>query len=102
MMTSWCLFRILAEPRARWNWRSWRGKRCDGDALTSNAPLARSHAGHYPDVPEDTDIICPWSRLAQLTVIDAVLATGFTLRRGQNSERLQPVLRQGSAQGIAF
>lgn len=38
------------------------------------------------DVPEDTDIYMPMvSRLAQLTVID-VLATGFTLRRGQNSE----------------
>jgi RpiR family carbohydrate utilization transcriptional regulator len=57
-------------------------------ALTSaGTPLAREATLAITlDVPEDTDIYMPMvSRLAQLTVID-VLATGFTLRRGQNSE----------------
>ncbi len=56
-------------------------------ALTSaGTPLAEATLAITLDVPEDTDIYMPMvSRLAQLTVID-VLATGFTLRRGQNSE----------------
>ena len=53
---------------------------------TAGTPLAREATLAITlDVPEDTDIYMPMvSRLAQLTVID-VLATGFTLRRGQNS-----------------
>lgn len=49
------------------------------------------------DVPEDTDMYMPMaSRVAQLTLID-VLATGFTLRRGnkfrENLKRVKDTLR---------
>jgi RpiR family carbohydrate utilization transcriptional regulator len=49
------------------------------------------------EVPEDTDLYMPMaSRIAQLTLID-VLATGFTLRRGnkfrENLKRLKDTLR---------
>ncbi|AWL12142.1 HTH-type transcriptional regulator HexR [Saliniradius amylolyticus] len=49
------------------------------------------------DVPEDTDMYMPMaSRIAQLTLID-VLATGFTLRRGnrfrENLKRVKDSLR---------
>lgn len=49
------------------------------------------------DVPEDTDMYMPMaSRIAQLTLID-VLATGFTLRRGnkfrENLKRVKDTLR---------
>ena len=49
------------------------------------------------DVPEDTDMYMPMaSRIAQLTLID-VLATGFTLRRGnkfrENLQRVKETLR---------
>ncbi|MGJ8682814.1 MurR/RpiR family transcriptional regulator [Paraglaciecola sp.] len=49
------------------------------------------------DVPEDTDIYMPMaSRIAQLTLID-ILATGFTLRRGnkfrENLKRVKDTLR---------
>ncbi|MGB3725100.1 MAG: transcriptional regulator HexR, partial [Glaciecola sp.] len=48
-------------------------------------------------VPEDTDVYMPMaSRIAQLTLID-VLATGFTLRRGnkfrENLKRVKDTLR---------
>jgi RpiR family carbohydrate utilization transcriptional regulator len=49
------------------------------------------------EVPEDTDIYMPMaSRIAQLTLID-ILATGFTLRRGnkfrENLKRVKDTLR---------
>jgi RpiR family carbohydrate utilization transcriptional regulator len=49
------------------------------------------------DVPEDTDMYMPMaSRIAQLTLID-ILATGFTLRRGnkfrENLKRVKDTLR---------
>ena len=49
------------------------------------------------EVPEDTDMYMPMaSRIAQLTLID-VLATGFTLRRGnkfrENLKRVKDTLR---------
>lgn len=50
------------------------------------------------DVPEDTDVYMPMvSRIAQLTLID-VLATGFTLRRGDkfrdNLKRVKEALKE--------
>lgn len=50
------------------------------------------------DVPEDTDMYMPMvSRIAQLTLID-VLATGFTLRRGEkfrdNLKRVKDALKE--------
>jgi RpiR family carbohydrate utilization transcriptional regulator len=56
-------------------------------ALTSaGTPLAREATLAITSMCRKIPtFICRWSRLAQLTVID-VLATGFTLRRGQNSE----------------
>jgi RpiR family carbohydrate utilization transcriptional regulator len=49
------------------------------------------------EVPEDTDLYMPMaSRIAQLTLID-VLATGFTLRRGnkfrENLKKVKDTLR---------
>lgn len=68
-------------------------------AITSkDSPLAaRASLSLLLDVPEDTDLYMPMvSRLAQLTVID-VLATGFTLRRGEkfrdNLKRVKESLR---------
>jgi len=69
-------------------------------AITSkDSPLSREATlSLLLDVPEDTDIYLPMiSRLAQLTVID-VLATGFTLRRGEkfrdNLKRVKDALRE--------
>jgi len=69
-------------------------------AITSkDSPLSREATlSLLLDVPEDTDIYMPMiSRLAQLTVID-VLATGFTLRRGEkfrdNLKRVKDALRE--------
>ncbi|BDH45450.1 transcriptional regulator [Salmonella enterica subsp. enterica serovar Choleraesuis] len=75
----------------------------DNDAMviaitTHNSPLAeKASLALLVDVPEDTDLYMPMvSRLAQLTVID-VLATGFTLRRGEkfrdNLRRVKDALR---------
>ncbi|HEI8864765.1 MULTISPECIES: MurR/RpiR family transcriptional regulator [Serratia] len=69
-------------------------------AITSHdTPLA--HAATLAlqlDVPEDTDVYMPMvSRIAQLTLID-VLATGFTLRRGDkfrdNLKRVKEALKE--------
>lgn len=69
-------------------------------AITSkDSPLSRAATlSLLLDVPEDTDIYMPMiSRLAQLTVID-VLATGFTLKRGEkfrdNLKRVKDALRE--------
>ncbi|KHN56483.1 MurR/RpiR family transcriptional regulator [Pectobacterium fontis] len=69
-------------------------------AITSDGtPLAREASlALRLDVPEDTDVYMPMvSRLAQLTLID-VLATGFTLRRGEkfrdNLKRVKEALRE--------
>jgi RpiR family carbohydrate utilization transcriptional regulator len=65
---------------------------------SADSPLAK--ACNYVlslSVPEDTDLYMPMaSRIAQLTLID-VLATGFTLRRGnkfrENLKRVKDTLR---------
>ncbi|WP_371195221.1 MurR/RpiR family transcriptional regulator [Glaciecola sp. SC05] len=65
---------------------------------TAGSPLSK--ACNYVlslSVPEDTDLYMPMaSRIAQLTLID-VLATGFTLRRGnkfrENLKRVKDTLR---------
>jgi RpiR family carbohydrate utilization transcriptional regulator len=65
---------------------------------SADTPLAKEC--HYVlslAVPEDTDLYMPMaSRIAQLTLID-VLATGFTLRRGnkfrENLKRVKDTLR---------
>ncbi|MBO1256225.1 MurR/RpiR family transcriptional regulator [Alteromonas sp. 5E99-2] len=65
---------------------------------SADSPLA--HECNYVlslEVPEDTDLYMPMaSRIAQLTLID-VLATGFTLRRGnrfrENLKRVKDTLR---------
>ncbi|OON40536.1 transcriptional regulator HexR [Izhakiella australiensis] len=69
-------------------------------ALTSaGSPLAQEATLALAlDVPEDTDVYMPMiSRLAQLTLID-VLATGFTLRRGEkfreNLKRVKEALKE--------
>lgn len=69
-------------------------------AITSDGtPLAREASlALRLDVPEDTDVYMPMvSRIAQLTLID-VLATGFTLRRGEkfrdNLKRVKEALRE--------
>ncbi|MEH0834200.1 MurR/RpiR family transcriptional regulator [Pectobacterium cacticida] len=69
-------------------------------AITSDdTPLAHEASlALRLDVPEDTDVYMPMvSRLAQLTLID-VLATGFTLRRGEkfrdNLKRVKEALRE--------
>ncbi|RWR03835.1 transcriptional regulator [[Pantoea] beijingensis] len=69
-------------------------------AITSpGSPLAlQASLALTVDVPEDTDIYMPMvSRLAQLTVIDA-LATGFTLRQGpkfrDNLQRVKEALKE--------
>ncbi|MEH2920788.1 MurR/RpiR family transcriptional regulator [Samsonia erythrinae] len=69
-------------------------------AITSDGtPLAREASlALRLNVPEDTDMYMPMvSRLAQLTLID-VLATGFTLRRGEkfrdNLKRVKEALRE--------
>lgn len=75
----------------------------DNDAMviaitTRDSPLAhQASLAILLDVPEDTDVYMPMvSRLAQLTIID-VLATGFTLRRGEkfrdNLRRVKEALR---------
>lgn len=62
------------------------------------SPLAKEcHLVLSMDVPEDTDIYMPMSsRIAQLVMVD-VLATGFTLRRGnkflENLKRVKESLR---------
>ncbi|MFM2476958.1 MurR/RpiR family transcriptional regulator [Celerinatantimonas sp. MCCC 1A17872] len=68
-------------------------------AMTSkHSPLAEyCHLLVAMDVPEDTDVYMPMaSRLAQMTLID-VLATGFTLRRGdrfrENLKKVKKTLR---------
>ncbi|MFM2483885.1 MurR/RpiR family transcriptional regulator [Celerinatantimonas yamalensis] len=68
-------------------------------AITSkHSPLAECcHLLVAMDVPEDTDVYMPMaSRLAQMTLID-VLATGFTLRRGdrfrENLKKVKKTLR---------
>lgn len=69
-------------------------------AITSrDTPLAQAATlPLFVDVPEDTDIYMPMvSRLAQLTLLD-VLATGFTLRRGEkfrhNLRRVKDALKE--------
>lgn len=69
-------------------------------AVTSHdSPLAREATlALLLDVPEDTDVYMPMvSRIAQLTLID-VLATGFTLRRGDkfrdNLKRVKEALKE--------
>lgn len=65
---------------------------------SSNSPLAKECSITLSlDVPEDTDIYMPMaSRIAQLTLID-ILATGFTLRRGnkfrENLKRVKDSIR---------
>jgi RpiR family carbohydrate utilization transcriptional regulator len=60
---------------------------------SANSPLAQECTFVLSlEVPEDTDMYMPMaSRIAQLTLID-VLATGFTLRRG-NKFRVKDTLR---------
>lgn len=64
----------------------------------ADSPLGReSNYVLSLDVPEDTDIYMPMaSRIAQLTLID-ILATGFTLRRGnkfrENLKRVKESLK---------
>ncbi|EEP99247.1 MurR/RpiR family transcriptional regulator [Yersinia ruckeri] len=69
-------------------------------AITSrDTPLAaKATLPLILDVPEDTDVYMPMvSRIAQLTLID-VLATGFTLRRGDkfrdNLKRVKEALKE--------
>lgn len=63
-----------------------------------DSPLSKEcHLVLSMDVPEDTDIYMPMaSRIAQLVMVD-VLATGFTLRRGnkflENLKRVKESLR---------
>lgn len=65
---------------------------------SQDSPLAKEcHLVLSMDVPEDTDIYMPMaSRIAQLVMVD-VLATGFTLRRGnkflENLKRVKDTLR---------
>ncbi len=65
---------------------------------SANSPLAQECTFVLSlEVPEDTDMYMPMaSRIAQLTLID-VLATGFTLRRGnkfrENLKRVKDTLR---------
>ena len=65
---------------------------------SANSPLAQECTYVLSlEVPEDTDMYMPMaSRIAQLTLID-VLATGFTLRRGnkfrENLKRVKDTLR---------
>ena len=65
---------------------------------SANSPLAQECTFVLSlEVPEDTDMYMPMaSRIAQLTLID-VLATGFTLRRGnkfrENRQRVKDTLR---------
>lgn len=65
---------------------------------SQHSPLAREcNLVLSMDVPEDTDMYMPMaSRIAQLTLID-ILATGFTLRRGnkfrENLKRVKDTLR---------
>lgn len=65
---------------------------------SANSPLANESSYVLSlEVPEDTDMYMPMaSRIAQLTLID-VLATGFTLRRGnkfrENLKRVKDTLR---------
>ncbi len=65
---------------------------------SANSPLAQECTLVLSlEVPEDTDMYMPMaSRIAQLTLID-VLATGFTLRRGnkfrENLKRVKDTLR---------
>lgn len=67
-------------------------------ATNKGSPLAKEcHLVLSMDVPEDTDIYMPMSsRIAQLVMVD-VLATGFTLRRGnkflENLKRVKDSLR---------
>ena len=64
----------------------------------ADSPLGReSNYVLSLDVPEDTDMYMPMaSRIAQLTLID-ILATGFTLRRGnkfrENLKRVKESLK---------
>jgi RpiR family carbohydrate utilization transcriptional regulator len=64
----------------------------------TNSPLANEcNITLSLDVPEDTDIYMPMaSRIAQLILVD-ILATGFTLRRGnkfrENLMRVKETLR---------
>ncbi|CAG9296531.1 MurR/RpiR family transcriptional regulator [Celerinatantimonas diazotrophica] len=76
-----------------------RGNGATVIAMTSkHSPLAEyCHLLVAMDVPEDTDVYMPMaSRLAQMTLID-VLATGFTLRRGdrfrENLKKVKKTLR---------
>jgi RpiR family carbohydrate utilization transcriptional regulator len=65
---------------------------------SADSPLAKACSYVLSlSVPEDTDLYMPMaSRIAQLTLID-VLATGFTLRRGnkfrENLKRVKDTLR---------